>query len=409
MNEQQNSLPDINQETFPFEEVQRLLDQAAHFNLLSTPQPSLDARITDHGDVVGVRVAEDLHRLSIRTELPGGQGGFKVANAVGPTEGSFHHRWMFIPDGYDALPDHEPPRTALDPSRSQRFVMLGGTCRVGTEGDGFHGFGTGLTLPVTLGGRPQLQVAAVGTLTEGFGKLAGHTGTYTYCGTLAPDRGFVGSLLIRVMDHQGDLRTEDELPAVAPIHSPDPDYTYLLFRGQKRDRSQRTEYSFGSDGQVEGLDVEQQLRLLTLDSALDCGLRAAAEVGPVAGKITAKIRFNLLAPGAPGTDLSPIPFQSYNTYIVTDQQGETLGTIEADGGEGRTFALSLDGAPGQRALRFGGFGPIVRGTGIFEGAQGLMTDNSVVGIAPHALATQYVLRVFDPEGRFRAALDGYDG
>ena len=54
-----------------------------------------------------------------------------------------------------------------------------------------------------------------------------------------------------------------------------------------------------------------------------------------------------------------------------------------------------------RALRFGGFGPIKKGTGWFQGIEGLMSDNSVVGIAPHALATLYVLRIHDPDGRYR--------
>ena len=53
--------------------------------------------------------------------------------------------------------------------------------------------------------------------------------------------------------------------------------------------------------------------------------------------------------------------------------------------------MKLADAPGQAALRFGGFGPIVKGTGQFEGIEGMMTDNSVVGVGtPCPL---YILRI----------------
>ena len=134
-----------------------------------------------------------------------------------------------------------------------------------------------------------------------------------------------------------------------------------------------------------------------------------ARAGRVIGSMRAEIRFDLFDPGAPGTALSPIPFASYNTFTFQDRDGGEIGSIVADGGEGRTFNLTLDGAPGQRALRFGGVGPLVRGTGAFEGIRGLMTDNSAVGVAPHALATTYVLRVADPDGRYREAFERASG
>jgi len=290
----------------------------------------------------------------------------------------------------------------LDMSRSQRFVMLDSRFSFGASEDGFLGFGTGMTFPSNTNGQRQLLVAAVGTIMEGSGRFGRHEGTYTYCGRITP-RGFQGNLLLRVMDHAGSLRTDAPLPAIQEIRNPEPGITYLLFRGQKRDRTQKTEYIFSADGSITGLHVTQQLRDLQLESTSLRGsqVRTQAQLGPVIGSMTAQITFNLLNPGAPGTASSPIPFKSYNKYTFFDREGKEIGTIEADGGEGRTFNLSLASAPGQRALRFGGFGPIVKGTGWFHDIQGLMTDNSVVGIAPHALATFYVLRIHDPEGRFR--------
>jgi hypothetical protein len=331
---------------------------------------------------------------------PSGLRGFRGQAAAGEAVGTFDQRWLLVPPDYRALPHTQPPAVAWDPTRSQRFVMLDGFCRLGDAGDAFRGFGTGRTFP-RGGGR--VDVAAVGTLVEGLGRLADRVGTYTVCGTLDPARGFSGNVLLRVSDPAGELQTDGGLPPFAPSAEAEPGISYLLLRGQKRDKSQHTAYRFGRDGDVIGLDVEQDVRLFHLDASPKArgGLKCLQRIGPIVGRMTARIAFNLLNPEAPGTDLAPIPFASFNDFTVFDAAGAVLGTLAADGVEGRTFQLALPGAPGQRALRFGGFGPVVSGTGAFSGVSGLFTDNSAVGVAPHALATSYVFRLDDPEGRFR--------
>jgi hypothetical protein len=66
--------------------------------------------------------------------------------------------------------------------------------------------------------------------------------------------------------------------------------------------------------------------------------------------------------------------------------------------------MKLSGTPGQLGLRFGGFGRIVNGAGFFQGAEGPMTDNSVVGIAP----TPYRLFIYCActilDGRYRGVV-----
>jgi len=188
---------------------------------------------------------------------------------------------------------------------------------------------------------------------------------------------------------------------------PEPEVTYIVLRGQKRDKTQKTTYSFGPDGQVNGLNVEQQLRLLRIDFATRDrgGLRSVKRVGQVIGRMTSKVFFNILNPGAPGTASDPIPFRAYNEYAFFDCTGEIVGSLTAEVGEGRTFNLKLSGAKGQAALRFAGFGPILKSTGAFEGIEGLVIDNSVVGVAPHAVSGLYMLRISDPEGKYSAAIN----
>ncbi|HEY6253579.1 MAG TPA: hypothetical protein VI685_26775 [Candidatus Angelobacter sp.] len=401
------ALPDINAETYPFDTVVHLLDEAAYQNMFSIPAGGHSEPILGRegfGGVIGLKVKEHLHRFSIVMQPPT-RSHVSTSNTIGEQVARFEHRWMFAPDGFPALPTREVPEIAFDSSRSQRFVMLDSICRFENGRDGFRGFGTGRTYPTHVNGQTQLLAGAVGSILEGFGKFKGHEGTYTYCGTLSPQEGFRGNVLCRVVDPDGNLRTENSLPSLDPGPEPEPGITYLMFRGQKKNRNQKTEYNIGPDGQVAGLNVHQQLRQVLIDSA-DRGRggpRSVISFGPTIGNMSAKILFNLLNPGAPGTALSPIPFKSYNQYAFTDQQGRDVGVVEADGGEGRTFNLTLVGAPGQKALRFGGVGPIVKGSGLFEGMQGLMADNSVVGVAPHALSTLYVLRVNDPDGKYRHA------
>ncbi len=158
-----------------------------------------------------------------------------------------------------------------------------------------------------------------------------------------------------------------------------------------------------------GLNVSQVLRLVALDcgNTRPGGVKSQTTIGPVVGRMTSKILFNFLNPGAPGTAAAPIPFQADNEFAFVDRNGQTIGSFVTSGGEGRTFNMKLRGAPDQSALRFGGFGVISQGTGVFQGVRGLMTDNSVVGVAPHALSTLYTFRLSDPDGRYSSGICDY--
>jgi hypothetical protein len=382
--------------------VQYWVDRAAHFNMYSRPDPgNTNAAIAapgDSGGIVGMRIAEMLHRFDIVTCAPTDRAPATARNIVGECAGSFTHRWMLMPDDFVASESREPPPTPLVPSRSQRFTMLDSLCRFGDGEDGFRGFGAGRTLPATINGNSQLLVTAVGTIVEGFGKFKGHDeGTYVYCGALAPDLGFTGNVLLRVMDPQQTLRTDNALPPVEASPNPEPEIVYLLLRGQAVP-ADPVSPTLGPDGRPAGLTVEQRIRLLCLDfkAGGHSGLQSTDSIGPLIGKVTAHVTFDAAAPG--GTVANPIPFTSYDEFVFLDQAGERVGAFTANSTEGRVFNTQLSGQPG---LRFGGTGSILGGTGAFENLSGLMTDNSVVLFTPHVSASVYVLRIHDPQGRFR--------
>lgn len=382
--------------------AQYLVDQAANFNMFSMPGAGAsDASIlasSASNRVIGVRVNEVLHRFAVNTQAPTAHKPLTAQNIVGEPSGRFSHRWMIVPDDYVALPDREPPPTPLDPSRSQRFVMLDGLCTFGNGRDGFKGFGAGHTVPMTLGNGSRLLALGVGTILEGFGKFEGHEeGIYLHCGSLTPNRGFTGNILLRVMDREGTLTTDSTLPDLDPAPNPEPEITYLLFRGEAVPSDAVTP-RIGPDGHPLGLTVEQGLRLFEIDFRSGSrGPRATMSLGPYIGKITAHVTFNPAAPG--GTALNPIPFTTFDELEFFDRtDGRKIGSFTGNSDEGRVFTTEIAGQP---AIRFGGVGRLLSGTGPFAGMQGLMTDNSLVVFSPHVSASVYVLRVYDPQGRFR--------
>jgi hypothetical protein len=198
------------------------------------------------------------------------------------------------------------------------------------------------------------------------------------------------------MDSEGTLRTTGSLPSIRGKEFPERDITYVIFRGQAVETDPVTP-RLGPDGQLKGLNVVQGLRLINLISGLGDGPRSVARVGQVIGKITAHVEFNPHAPG--GTALDPIPFTTFDELDFVDDTGRSIGGFIADSSEGRVFNIKV---AGQAGIRFGGVGPVLNGTGPFQGLNGLMTDNSVVIFQPHVSASLYVLRLYDPEGRFRS-------
>jgi hypothetical protein len=395
-------LADINAETFPFDQVVALLERAEYINLYLVPDTrSARPAIQGGGRVVGFNLESVLHPFTIEVRPPSEQTNVPAENQIGPPVGRFTQRWVLIPDDFHALPGKVPPATTFDPNRAQRFVMLDGVCRLGAGDDGFRGFGTGQTFPVTISGRDWLFVAAVGTFTSGIGLLAGIEATYTFCGILDEETGFSGDLLCRLPGPRPipfPKVTRDKVSQAAPGGCP---LSYLLIHGRKQDRTVQTTYDFDDNGMVTGFSVWQLLYPVTKESVVPGG--NSATIGGVEqasiGRMTSRVTINIVNLGVTGSALSPTPFEAQNEFTFSDARGRVVGSLVVDGGEGRSFNLTLPDAPGQKALRFGAFGRLVGGTGCFEGVQGVMADNSAVGIAPHALSTMYVMALHVPEQR----------
>jgi hypothetical protein len=402
--------PDLNVGKYSFQVVQHHLDQAAYLSMIAAPDTNRKSTriLTDGGpgNCIGIEGTRMLHRFDVIAQVPIAEKGLTAVNRLGQPCGTLSSRWFMIPDDYQALPGQQPPPTRLDPSRSQRFVMLDECFKFGD--DGFYGFGAGCTLPVKWGGQPQLMAGGIGNLMKGFGKFAGLVGTFVLNGCFLEGQGYQGSITCRVFDPERKLRHGRPLPPFTPTHDIEPDVTYIMWRGQKKDPTQKSSLIIGPDGQPQGLRTPAELRSIHLDfaSRKQSGVRTVMSIGEVIGKLDAAILFNPLNPGAPGTATQPIPFQTRNKYEFTNHEGRTVGTVEGFVSEGRVFNVALQGLPGQPAIRFGGYGLLEGGTGTFTGIEGTLAVNSSVGISPHALSLLQWLRVYDPEGKYRARTGG---
>jgi len=314
-------LPDLNAGKNDWDFVQQLVDRAAWLNMFVVPDLHVPWAIPGPGgstEVTGVDGSAVLHRFEIDVQTPSLETGIRAVNRVGQPSGKLQVRWMFMPDDFEAKPSLEPPPTTLDLTLSQRFSMLEGTFTFGVGNDGFHSFGTGRTFPrVTEDGQPRVVVAAIGNIVDGFGKFNGLEGTYVVSGHLTPEYGFLGDILVRVVDPERVLNPKDGLPPLVAGSEPDPGTTFLVMRSQKSGPEMKTTYSFTPDGQVRGLNVPQELVLAHVAFSTEGvdGIQSRIEFGPVIGSEIGYVTTNPLRPDVdPGTPDSPSRFQGAGLY-----------------------------------------------------------------------------------------------
>jgi hypothetical protein len=396
--------------------LQALIDATATFNIFVTAdRGGGDSRARPRGDgggVAGIRCGGLLRRFDIELETPSASG-VRAANLLGEAVGRIDISWTFIPNSFAARPGGRgAPSERLDPTRSQRFVMDEMTFTFGDGRDGFRSFGTGRTFPVDAGGRARLVVAAIGILTEGFGRFRGHEGNYTLCGELTEGGGFAGHVIGRVVDEQGDLRTSASLPrASSGGERPDEDYTYLMWLAQKgKGPSQANRPSLTPDRQLRGLNIPMELKLVRSSFGANGGegFRAGLlRVGEVIGLEVGFGRGSRPDAIADGTADNPAQFEGVARYRFDDPQGgNAAGSFTTNVLEGRRIDYRYSAAPGETAWRFGFFGPILYGAGCFQGVEGTFygASNSFFKPPPgdHVITHCYFARVYDPDGKFRS-------
>lgn len=383
------TLPDISPD-----DIQRYIDEACSCNI--RVQPAECCTISPGAGGSEFSFAAQLRRSISPMSQPRAGQPAQAIDRDGEVIGNIVANWTFISPQQAMRPGEQIAGIPFNPSVSQRFAMNNDELSFGDGRDGFRGFGAGYTIP--NGGNA--SVMAVGTILRGMGRFSGLTeGTYILCGTFDPSHGFTGNISLRVADPARAIHTSSSLPSAKWRARRSNGVTWMTFRGQASP-DDAVEPNIGPNGQPIGLVVHQGLRLVDMDcfASRDRRFNSRTTIGRSIGNITARVVFDPSAPG--GDAANPIPFANQDELVFTDQSGRNVGSLTARSVEGRVFKVNLAG--GVQGIRFGGIGPISGGTGIFQGASGLMTDNSLVTFVPHLSASIYVLRLNDPDGRFAA-------
>jgi hypothetical protein len=393
--------PGVDPVTYQLDTVSRLLKRAAYFSIFSIHNPAIPNRPIlsprDSKTVIGIEANEELHRLEITVELPS-ECGIKAINRVGEAVASVHVKWMLIPDDFEAAPGRVPPPTELKPTQSQRFTFLDGKMKFkDRERSGFRAFGAGRTLPVMIDNQLQLRVGAVVDVLEGFGKFKGLQGTVIVNGYLAPPQGLFLNFMVRFMDPEGKLRARSPLSSLRRIPDPDPASTFMVFLGED-DPDNPTTPSFTPEGIRANVHELLRLAHINFDVGTSNDLRSRTRLGPIVGRLSTTLSFNPQDPSAVTTYRT-----TDGVFTFFDRRGTTVGTLKADVVEGRAFRTELTGAP-MPVFRFGGFGPFIGGTGSFTGVVGMLSMNAVISVFPRTLSNMYVMRISDPDGKFRNAV-----
>lgn len=401
-------LPDVNAETYPYEKVQYLLDEVANFNIFAMPSAADREKRTLTPDNLqdffginggyGLAIHNDLHRFDANVSNASDKIGLRVRQIVGESHGKLRGCWFFCPHDYKWNPGEMPPATIFDPWSEQSFVVHDNEFNFGS-GNNFQVYGLGRTFPMTIKGKPKTFVGAVGNVTRGYGKFAGLEGTFVLTGEITQQLEFVGQITCRLVDPFSNIRSDREPTDLNAVSNQFSGSNFIVMRGEKKSKNVKTTFGPPPGGGLVSLLTPSQMRSVQCDftNKGGGGIRTQSKIGQVIGTMDATVFFDLLAP--PGTDALPVPFTTEELYKFTDNEGRLIGTISAGIIEGISFGLKFPKALGQPGVRFAGFGPITGGTGQFAGVRGILTVNSLIGIAPHALSLIHVLHLVDEDSK----------
>jgi hypothetical protein len=393
--------------------VTRLLEAAAYFPIFNVHNPAIAndtvallpvaTQTLGQALFTAVNVNEALRRFEVVTQA--GPRGLAAINRISSEDiANVTIRWTPIPPGYAPSPGVSPPPTLLNPFASQRFTMLNGQLSFQDRRvSGVQAFGSGRTFPI---GGGSLNIGAVIDVLAGFGALHGLPdatlpgATMVINGFITPPNDLALNLILRVMDPNGRLAAGAPVPPlVSPAPTPAGSGTFMFFLGEA-DPLRPIRLLYGPSGRAPiGAQLFESLRLVQIGFDKE-SLQASTLPGAIVGTASTVLYCSFK------NELTVTPAQSTGgVFSFSDLQGRSLGSVFANVMEGRAFRTALPGAP-HPVFRLGGFGPLIRGTGAFADASGMMTVNGVISTFPPTLSNLYVLRFEDPEGRLQDQLQG---
>ncbi len=328
--------------------------------------------------ISGLDVRENLHRLDANVHAPTLDRGVTSANRIGEVLGTIAMRWLLAPDGYEATPSAAPPPTGIQADRSQRFVMHDGQITFQDRGKGgMRFFGAGRTSPTTIGDRTRLLFAGTAVIVEGVGSLKGLRGTLMISGEITPPSAIALTIVGRF--DAGPIGVEDSLGPLLDVSGTDASAVVFTLAGR----------SSGGTGD-ERLSVARIGNDLPNATHLRSQLRAGSAVGTASGPVAFDADEYHCAVALEGMR---------REIAFTDGAGRRIASLTAGGLEGTSQREATDGMAVKRTVAYGG---LAGGTGALSGAAGVITMDTAVDEAG-GTSSLYVVRVADPDGRFKAS------
>jgi hypothetical protein len=335
--------------------------------------------------MAGLDVREALHRFDAHAYAPSLESGVVADNRAGEQIGALSMRWLLAPDDFEATPAGAPPGTEIQPSRSQRFVMLGGRIQFQDRRQGvLRFFGAGRTYPTAVDGRSRLMFAGTATVLEGLGSLQGVRGTLLVSGEVTAP-GAIALTIVGRFDPDGPLQLADSLgPFLDAVQSDAAAATagesVFVFTGE------------GSDA------LNERLRPVRIgnDVGNAAQLRSLVRAGNPTGTVEGSLAINPTDHRC-GVSLAG----SRRVLTLTDAGGRRIGSVAVDGLEGTAFRDVRQGQPVQRLIASA---QISEATGALAGAGGVVTFDTIVGTGGASFSV-YVVRLADAAGRFRASFN----
>lgn len=384
------------------EEVYDVIRRAAYFSIFSVPDPGQ----LSTGVPLVPFIPQILHRIDItesprRHELvvtpPTAQCGFRTTKQGSSRPIAYQHLVLdMMPNNYQAGDGREPWQTPLLPFLSQRFYMSQGEFDfLDPDKSGFRAHASGRFFPSRVAGELQLRIGVIVEILIELGKIKGHPGNLVVNGYTTPPAIFANSFIMRFVDPDGDLTTDQPIPPIEdPLPDSEPDISFLPFITRLLPGSPFTVRRTG-DGKVEVTMVEE-VRLV--DSTFDVVPRLVSRTvpGPVVGDHRMTLVFD------PDFQKEVIPLYSAGSeFRFFAAGGLPIGTLQADIFEGRAFRTQIRQLE-RPFFRICGFGPFTGGTGQFANLVGMVSLNGAVSLSPGAVSSMYMLRIADPAGRFRS-------
>lgn len=384
------------------EEVYDVIRRAAYFSIFSVPDP---AQLSQGVPLVPfipqilqrIDITESPRRHQLVVSPPTAQCGFRTTKQGSSRPIAYQHLVLdMMPNNFQAADGRQPWQTPLLPFLSQRFYMSQGEFDfLDPAGSGFRAHASGRFFPARVAGELQLRIGVIVEILVELGLIRGHPGNLVVNGYTTPPSIFANSFVMRFVDPDGELTTDEPIPPIAdPLPDTEPFISFLPFITRRQAGTAFTVTPTGDGGKVR-VTMSEEVRLVDTNFDVVPRLRSRTVPGPVVGEHQLTLVFD------PDFDKDVIPLYSTTSefrFFTADRL--PIGTLTANLFEGRAFRTTLPQLD-QPFFRITGFGPFTRGTGQFSNPIGMISLNGAMSLSG-AVSSMYMLRIADPSGRFRS-------